>query len=298
MGLINACRGNVPLLFASGRTPVTESGRPGSRSFPIHWGQEMFDQGGMLREFVKWDNELRAGEQIVDMVDRALAISQAEPRGPVYLSLPREILAERLPDDFRFGAEPTVPPPSPPHPDPEAVRRAAALVAEARHPLIITSDGGAELFGVLGDFAARFAIPVVQMWRTRPAIATTHPMFAGEVPTPHLVDADVVLVLDSMVPWLPERMPVRDDVRIVQVGPDPLFAGVPVRTFPAEVVITSTAAAAVVAIGAAPRGGRVRGGGVDLGSRRPAGARARRSPIPDRLVPVPIPAAVRCRPSS
>ena len=249
MGLINAHRGNVPILFASGRTPVTESGRPGSRSFPIHWGQEMFDQGGMLREFVKWDNELRAGEQIVDLVDRALAISQAEPPGPVYLSLPREVLAERLPDDFEFAAEPSVTRPSPPHPDPEAIHRAVSMLAEATAPLIIASDGGPELFAVLGDFAERFAIPVVQMWRTRPAISTTHPMYAGESPTAHLAEADVVLVLDAMVPWLPDRTTVRDDVRVIQVGPDPLFADVPVRLFPAEVVITASAAAAVTAMG-------------------------------------------------
>lgn len=50
----------MPLLFASGRTPITEQGRLGSRNAPIHWGQEMFDQGGIVREFVKWDNELDA----------------------------------------------------------------------------------------------------------------------------------------------------------------------------------------------------------------------------------------------
>ena len=68
MGLINASRGQVPMLFASGRTPLTEQGRVGSRNAPIHWGQEMFDQGGMVREFVKWDHEVTAGEQIVNTV--------------------------------------------------------------------------------------------------------------------------------------------------------------------------------------------------------------------------------------
>jgi acetolactate synthase-1/2/3 large subunit len=53
MGLINASRDNVPMLFTSGRTPLTERGLLGSRDLPIHWGQEMFDQGGMLRELVK-----------------------------------------------------------------------------------------------------------------------------------------------------------------------------------------------------------------------------------------------------
>ena len=91
--------GNAGTDFA----PITEHGRLGSRNAPIHWGQEMFDQGGIVREFVKWDNELRAGEHVVDQVDRALAIAQAEPCGPVYLSLPREVLAESLPEGMALG---------------------------------------------------------------------------------------------------------------------------------------------------------------------------------------------------
>ena len=59
-----------------------------------HWGQEMFDQAGMLRELVKWDYELRNGAQIETVVDRALSIAASEPAGPVYLTLPREVLAQ------------------------------------------------------------------------------------------------------------------------------------------------------------------------------------------------------------
>ena len=92
-GLINASRENIPMLMAAGRTPLYESGRHGARSQNIHWAQEMFDQSAMLREVVKWDYELRAGEQMESVVDRALAIARSEPKGPVYLSLPREGLA-------------------------------------------------------------------------------------------------------------------------------------------------------------------------------------------------------------
>src|SRR3954467_1032734 len=62
-GLINASRQNLPILFTAGRTPITESGAlPAARNNYIHWAQEHFDQGGMLREFVKWDYELRHAE--------------------------------------------------------------------------------------------------------------------------------------------------------------------------------------------------------------------------------------------
>src|SRR5437016_7209639 len=92
-GLMNAARDNVPVLLAAGRTPITETGSPASRNRSIHWGQEAFDQGGMVREFVKWDYELRAGQPVGAVVDRAIDIAMTEPRGPVYLTLPREVLS-------------------------------------------------------------------------------------------------------------------------------------------------------------------------------------------------------------
>src|SRR5262252_10747417 len=59
-GIINAARANVPVLFSAGRNPISEVGHLGSRDRPIHWAQESFDQAAMVREFVKWDYELRS----------------------------------------------------------------------------------------------------------------------------------------------------------------------------------------------------------------------------------------------
>src|SRR5262244_3520745 len=133
-GLMNAARDNVPVLLAAGRTPVTETGHAASRNRSIHWGQEMFDQGGLTREFVKWDYELRAGQPADSVVDRALDIAMSEPRGPVYLTLPREVLADTAVTPRRdtvrpLGASAAVPAFS-------AVERAAAILSAAEFPLI------------------------------------------------------------------------------------------------------------------------------------------------------------------
>lgn len=62
--IISASRANVPILMTAGRTPVTEDGQRGSRDLHIHWAQESFDQAAMLREYVKWDYELRMPAQL------------------------------------------------------------------------------------------------------------------------------------------------------------------------------------------------------------------------------------------
>ena len=96
-GIITAARSQVPILMTAGRTPITEEGPPGTRDLYIHWAQESFDQGAMLREYVKWDYELRVPSQVEAVVDRAFELMLSEPRGPVYLTLPREVLAAPLP---------------------------------------------------------------------------------------------------------------------------------------------------------------------------------------------------------
>src|SRR5215212_5501823 len=137
--LINLSRDRVPLILAAGRTPITEKGSFGSRSRQIHWGQEMFDQAGMVRELVKWDYELRTPGQIADVVARAHEVTMTSPRGPVYLVLPREPLSAAL-------AEPPVivprPAPAVAHPDPAAIAQLAEWIAAAERPLIITAGLG------------------------------------------------------------------------------------------------------------------------------------------------------------
>src|SRR5438477_11460031 len=138
-GLINASRQNVPILFSAGRTPLTESGAlPAARNNYIHWAQEHFDQGGMLREFMKWDYELRHPEQVETILDRALAIAKSEPQGPVYVTLPREILASPFPGQFSEST--TISPASPPAPDPDTLDEVAKLLGRAENPLLITAN--------------------------------------------------------------------------------------------------------------------------------------------------------------
>ncbi len=247
MGLINASRDRIPVLFASGRTPLTESGQVGSRDLPIHWGQEMFDQAGMLRELVKWDYELRTPMQLEAVVDRALSIAMSEPRGPVYLSLPREVLAAPWPDRA-IATAPTLRPASDAYPDPRAIAAAAKILRQAERPLIIAGGSDTTAWGPLAALAERAAIPVVHFWPARLSLPTSHAMHAGFDVGARVATADAILVLDTLVPWLPSRHTLAKGCRVIEIGPDPAFPRTPMRSFPADVLIRSSAGAALEAL--------------------------------------------------
>ena len=70
-GIINANSSNVPLFLVAGRTPITEGELRGGKSQNIHWRQESRDQGNIVREFVKWDYEVRTNQNLAAVVSRA-----------------------------------------------------------------------------------------------------------------------------------------------------------------------------------------------------------------------------------
>lgn len=249
-GLFNAARQNVPMLFTAGRTPWTEGGVAGGRNNYINWAQEQFDQAGMVREFMKWDYELRHPAQLEAVLDRALALADSDPRGPVYLTLPREVLAAGFSGSISQAR--TLASTSPAHPDPAALAEVAKHLAIARRPVLITADTGRTRAGwdALGRFAARCGVPVVQYRPRYASLPSADPMHAGYDPAPLLEDADLVLVLECDVPWIPDACAPGAGVPVIHLGSDPLYARYPMRSFRADLAVVGAPEAILDALGA------------------------------------------------
>jgi len=251
-GLLNASRGQVPMLFTAGRTPTNEDTLKGHRSLDIHWTQEMYDQNGMTREAVKWDYELRNAEQVETVVDRALSVIMSEPKGPAYLSLPREVLAQEL-DEFTYTSPGRIRPAAAPAPNPEALDEAASLLAKAKNPVIITNWGGRNpgVMPALVDLAERYAIPVVEYRNRFVAMPRHHDMFAGGNPNPFVKEADVILAFDTVVPWMPSQVQPPEDCKVIQMAPDPHYSYLPIRGFPADIALACASDIGLRALAAA-----------------------------------------------
>jgi acetolactate synthase-1/2/3 large subunit len=248
MGVLNAASDQIPMLVASGITPVVESGRRGHRTSVVAWGQNMRDQAGMLREAVKWDGELAYPEQAAELVDRAFALAMSHPRGPVYLGLPREALC----GEASLPAEPPRNVAARVAPDPVALAQAVQLLDTAEHPLILSSRSGedSEAFARLGAFAEAHAITVIEVAPSSLALSGWSPMHGGFDPAADLAAADVVLVLDTAVPWVPSRQRPTVGAKVIQAGPDPWHLRVPVRGFPADVTLSGTTGDVIEALAA------------------------------------------------
>jgi acetolactate synthase-1/2/3 large subunit len=236
-GLMSARSARAPILFFAGRTPITEEGSPASRTGHIHWAQESFDQAGLVREYVKWDYELRTPSQLETVVDRALTIAMTDPKGPVYISMPREVLYSPM-EDVSFQAQPRYDLPTF-HPDPSKVEEAADILVRARFPLIITSAIGRSPEGVraLVDLAETGAIGVVSFNPEFMNFPVSHPSHLGFLPAPFFELADAILVVDCDVPWFPNLSKPRESAKIIQAGLDPFYSTIPIRSFPSDLTL-------------------------------------------------------------
>ncbi len=256
--IISAARANIPIFMSAGRTPITEEGLPGARDLHIHWAQESFDQGSMLREYVKWDYELRYATQLESVVDRAFELMMAEPGGPIYLSLPREVLATPL-ASLTITSPPRRQVAGARFPDPARIDEAARLLARAEFPLVLTSASGRDARAVSGLVALAEAggIAVVEADPTYMNFPLRHDLHLGFNQSgntnPSLAEADAILVIDADVPWYPAVQKPKAGARIIHLGVDPFFSRYPMRSYPCDVPIAAAPAIALSMLAEAVR---------------------------------------------
>ena len=246
----NAMRGRVPVLIFAGAAPVTIAGElPAGRNEFIHWIQDVPDQRGILRGYVKYDNEIRTGRNVKQLVHRALQLARSEA-GPVYLVGPREVMEEPVEPHRVDPAD--YPPVIPAALTDETTQEIATALANADHPLIVTSYLGRHPDAVpaLVELAELLAIPVLESAAFCVNFPGDHPLHAGYQFTTSaqnqlLAEADVILVLDSDVPWIHATSRPSPGAAIYAVDIDPLKASMPMWHVPVRRIAAADSKVAV-----------------------------------------------------
>ena len=161
---------------------------------------------------------------------------------------------ERTAGDLTAPVQPR-PVPARPYPDPASIDTLAEWIAAAERPLLITAAAGMDPLAVepLSGFAKRWAVPVVTFNPRAMCLPTSHPMHLGFEPGTHLAAADLVIALETDVPWIPSLQAPPSSCRVAHVGEEPSYLRYPMRSFPSDLAIAADAAAALRAL---DRGGR------------------------------------------
>jgi acetolactate synthase I/II/III large subunit len=238
MAIQNLFRYRIPVLLFAGRAPFTIHGElTGSRDTYVHFVQDPFDIASIVRPYVKWEYSLPSGIVVKEALARALAFAESDPKGPVYMMLPRETLAEEWDD----AAMPAYPPArygsvAAGGIERERVEQIADALMVAENPIALTAYLGRkpQAVAALERLAQLCGIRVAEFNSIDLNISQDSPCFAGFDPLPLLEDADLGLLLDSDVPFVPQYAKRASAIRWIQIDIDPLKSDFPMWGFPTD----------------------------------------------------------------
>lgn len=190
MGLYTAYVDQVPVLVLGGTGPMAV----GKRRPHIEWVHTAFPQGGLVRDFVKWDDQPFDAQGVVDGFARGYQVATTEPGGPVYLCYDVAYQEEPLDDEPELVVHRSAPGLQFPA-APEVLLELADALLQAERPVIVAGRVGRHPVGAeaLAELAELTGTPVVdQGWRFN--LATSHPLRTAG--TAAVDGADLVLALD------------------------------------------------------------------------------------------------------
>ena len=229
----NAAKGRIPIFVFAGASPLTQGGElKGSRNEFIQWIQDVHDQRGIVRGYMRYEGEVRVAAAMKQLVARAFQFARSDPKGPVYLTGPREIMEAPAPT-ARINPEQWKPV-APGALSPDNVVEVARALANARAPLVVTSFVGRNPLAVeaLVQLCERLGAGVLESVPNYVNFPHNNALYQGNQwnePRQNvaLAEADVVLVIDSDIPWIPTSSAPKPDAAIYHIDVDPLKIQMP-----------------------------------------------------------------------
>ncbi|PHH83485.1 hypothetical protein CDD82_444 [Ophiocordyceps australis] len=227
----NSSTGRAPVFVFAGLSPFTLDGElRGSRTEYIHWIQDVPDQKQIVAQYCRYAAEIKTGTNVKQMVNRALQFAKSDPQGPVYLCGAREVMeADITPYSLRQSDWKPVQLGGLPQTDAHDI---ASALAGAKRPLVVTAYSGRKHHfpGALVELADMVkGLQVVDCGGSDMCFPADHPAWLGlrfgvddSIPK-----ADVIVVIDCDVPWIPTRCRPQEGATIFHIDVDPLKQQMP-----------------------------------------------------------------------
>ena len=168
IGIHTARQDSTPMFVAIGQV---------QRSFLGREAFQEIDQIASLGRLAKWAAEPRTNEVVAATMSEAIRQALSGRPGPVLLSLPEDLLDERMPEDARID----ITRPGPGRATDEEIRTVIEFLASAERPVILAGGGvlRARTSTELTRFAELLQVPVIAAWRRADVISNDHPLFLG-----------------------------------------------------------------------------------------------------------------------
>ncbi len=245
----SAWRANAPVMLTAGNAPRAFPGSmPGARNSPVQWVQEPRDQGEIVRQYTKADHRMEYMDNPGMMVSRLLQMAMGDPKGPVYMTMPREIAmlpyagTARFPTRYELGeSRPVVP-------SPDDVKTIARWLVKAQNPCVYTARTGADPSAVaeLVRLAELLGLPVMDCYAGHLNFPTSHSLYGTG---PAAKEVDVALVLDCVRPWSPDPAgSPPTDAKIAWIDTDPVQSRFKTVEFRADMWIAANSGASLCLI--------------------------------------------------
>ena len=246
MAVQNLFRYRLPVMLFAGRAPHTLHGElKGSRDTYVHFVQDPFDIASIVRPYVKWEYSLPSGIVVKEALARASAFAHSDPSGPVYMMLPRETLAE----EWDEAAMPAYPPTrygsvQTGGIEPARAEAIARALMDADNPVAFTAYLGRRPGAVvlLDRLARACGIRVAEFNSIDLNIPQDSPCYAGIDAVPLLEGADLGLLIDTDVPFVPQSAKRAGSMKWIQIDVDPLKADFPMWGFATDMRIAGNSA--------------------------------------------------------
>jgi thiamine pyrophosphate-dependent acetolactate synthase large subunit-like protein len=201
MSLYNAYCDRVPMFVLGATGPMDSTQR---RPW-IDWIHTTADQGSMVRDIVKWDNQPSSPQALVEAMCRANMLTRTEPSAPVFITLDAGLQEASLDEAIEFPDLARFQPPAPARAAKESIDKAVALLKSAKRVLVLVgrcSHSKAD-WDKRVQLVERLGAIVMTDLKLRSCFPTDHPAhvcdpFSQFSPATRAVvaEADVILSLD------------------------------------------------------------------------------------------------------
>ena len=225
VGVHSAQQNSTPMLYLVGQVPLAEIGREAL--------QEV-DHVSMFTPLAKWAVQVDSAARIPEIISRAVTVAVSGRPGPVVVSLPEDVLAQRAAaaDLPAAAAARSAPPPA-------ALAQVRERLRAARRPLLIVGGGGwsAGVAAAAQAFAEASDLPLLCSFRCQDFADTRSPAYCGHLTTHNdpaledrVRDADLLLVVGDRLGDVTTRgytlvaAPVPRQ-QLIHVHPDPCEIG-------------------------------------------------------------------------